>query len=85
MLPACRRGRRSGCSRAELLHAQAELREKLAGMYSVSDAQNVFVFGFRTQVSCLLQAARLQAARADCGTCSLEEASPPALASSTTT
>ena len=31
---------------------QAELREKLAAMYSVSDAQNVFVFGFRTQASC---------------------------------
>ena len=35
-----------------LLHAsvQAELKEKLAKMYDVRDPQNVFVFGFRTQV-----------------------------------
>ena len=29
---------------------QAELKEKLQSMYDVKDTQNVFLFGFRTQV-----------------------------------
>ena len=33
-----------------LLVVQAELKEKLAKMYDVRDPQQVFVFGFRTQV-----------------------------------
>ncbi len=32
------------------ISVQAELKEKLAKMYDVRDPQNVFVFGFRTQV-----------------------------------
>ena len=41
---------------------QAELREKLGAMYSVSDSQNVFVFGFRTQVQAGAHLARTAAA-----------------------
>ena len=34
----------------QAVFAQAELKEKLSKMYNVNDVQNVFVFGFRTQV-----------------------------------
>ena len=33
---------------------KAEIREKLSKMYDVRDINNIFVFGFRTQVSNLL-------------------------------